>query len=330
MTKLDLANRQGDFFLCLSLCEDVGLSLFADFIEKWQDIKKNEIYCLQSKLEFDEKREIKIEIPYKFVNFIFASLNKEGYKKFINISDHIEMGSVISRIRKVIVFDSFPFQQSDTNDFITALKENLIDNVIPLSVGVVYGTRKFSSTDIVDPNKAIEEDIVNYKSLLGDKETFKIKAKLSSDNLKQIISRQTSSRLLRHQKHLKTVNSLGYNNKLMKEMFELDFEVIIDEIILEFKTNKYTVEEISKKIYELILENIKNYGFESIQRENSFEELKKLINEESILLARNFHNYFQNIKPKPLNKFKISASKNIADKIYNHNKNEINYWNNEK
>jgi hypothetical protein len=330
MKKLDLANRQGDFFLCLSLSEDVGLSLFDDFMKEWQHLNKNEVYCLQSKVEFEEEKVIKIEVTYQFVNFIFVSLNKEGYKKFINISDHIEIGSIISRIRKVVVFDSFPFMQSDTNDFITALHENLIAEVIPLSVGVVDGNRRFSSTDIGGSNQAIEEAIVKYRALLGDKEIFKINTKLSIENLKQIISRQTSSRILRHEKHLKIVNSLSHSNVVMKEMFQSDLEQIFEEINLGIKSHRYDIDELSKKIYSSVLENIDICGLINFQRKKSYKALLKLINQESVLLARNLNNHLQNKKSNTQKSFKNSDSKNITDKVYNHINNEINYWTNEK
>ncbi|MDW5288583.1 hypothetical protein [Formosa sp. PL04] len=327
MENLKLSNTQGDFFLCISLSEDVGLSLFDSFIdEESQVINKNKVYCLKSERSIVKEGEINIHIPFKLVNFIFVSLNKEGYKSFINISDHYQINSVIHRIRKVVVYDAFPFQQSDTLDFITNLNENLIENLIPLSVGIVYGTRQFSSTDIVGLPQAMEEAVTNYESLINKNEIFKINSKLSHNNLKQIISRKGSFRLLRHLRHLKSVNSLIKNNTLMKEMFDLDFENIIIEIRLEYKTNKFHVNELSTKIYNGVFDNIELLDLISFQRKNSIENLKKLIKKDSFLLAKNFIDFFKNNKRNNL----IKTSKVLADKVYSHNKNEINYWNNEK
>jgi hypothetical protein len=116
----------------------------------------------------------------------------------------------------------------------------------------------------------------------------------------------------------------------MKGMFELEIENIINDINSELKANKHSIEIVSKKIYNSILDNLKSYNLISFQRRNSTEKLSKMINAFSILLAKKLHYNSKNKRFNTQNLIKSKASKQNENKIYDHIKNEINYWKNEK
>ncbi|NRS87750.1 hypothetical protein HNQ02_000657 [Flavobacterium sp. 7E] len=330
MNDLNLAKRQGDFFLCLSLSEDLNLSVFDAFIANKRDIKKNEIYCLNSEADSIEEGTIIINSPYRLINILFVSLNREGYESFIKIEENIELKPILSRLKKVIVFDGYPFQQLNMNFFIEALNENLLKSLIPISVGIVCDFKRNQDYDESEFRSSADRAFKNYEKQMGSAGVFKIEQKLLDDNLKFLVSRQLHPHITRHHRYLQSLKDLRSKNNMMLELFKLEFELFLTSLIQGFEIGKHDKHQMSFKIANEFLGVIDQNGLKDFQRESSYSSLTNKIHSDCKKIGTELTMFMQNKTVSNYKEIILNASHMVANEIHKQIENEIIFWTNEK
>lgn len=330
MNELNLAKRQGDFFLCLSLSEDVNLSMFDAYIQNRPDIKSNEIYCLSSDGDCKEERNVLIKSPYILINILFVSLNREGYKKFIILEENPELQPILSRIKKVVVFDGYPFQQLNIKVFLDALCGNLFKFLIPISVGIVCDYNINKDYNEIELSTESDTAFTNYEKQFGRIGVFKIENMILDADLKLIISRQTHPHITRHYRYLQSLENLRFKNIMMLELFNLEFELFLISLIHKVEENKYDEYQISLHIASEFIGIINQNGLKEFQRESSYDSLTSKIHSHCKEIGTQFTVLTQKTRELNYKEIILSACNILANEIHKHIENEIIFWKNEK